>query len=341
MKKLFQILITITLCLWLAYILVFLVFPSIKVRFQTEGVANLGKVLVDNDYNNRICSSSEDLVQIHNRLYYNYARNYCNYGTYEISENGIRRIFWDGFDLLRDEIPINPIRKHNEQLIMFCREDTFAKRFLFEQNKFEITNYPYIALNFQAVNNEIYYTGHSQGDFKLYVLKDGQESLVLDKDVSMSFYCYENIIYYVTKNKDGRTFELWTYDIINEKDELFAKLEHNFTNFLIEDNCIFAERDDSTVVRIDLQQPSGKIVEDCIFSDEKVEAINAWNKKIYICTKSGLFQYDIDSKKTVTLYDYSAFGCYIVDGYWLYFVDKNSALWRIPQNGGKAEKVFG
>ena len=208
MKKTILIISILPLCLCLYY-LITIVFPAITLGFQTDGISNLGNP-VDNDYNNRLCFGLEDLVQIDDQLYYNYARDYCwNNGTYKFTENGRERINWYGVRFLADQIELDPIRKFQNELLLFPGSDT-AKCYKPENNEFAHSNIPYEALNFQVVNNDVYFTAHPIGDFKLYVFQDGKKSLILDKIVS-SFYCYENIIYYVTSDS-----ELWTYDIVKK-----------------------------------------------------------------------------------------------------------------------------
>ena len=121
-------------------------------------LSDIGGGVVENDYNNRLCSGGREmLVRAGDCLYYNYERSVYRYGTFEISKNETKRIDWSGFQLLEDEIETNTIRKYQNKLYLFCLDEAAVKSYNSNEETFQSVNFPTSAFHFQEIDGGYLY----------------------------------------------------------------------------------------------------------------------------------------------------------------------------------------
>jgi len=315
---------------FLGFIILILFFFKPKIN-SSKGIQDFGGNIIANDYNNHLAKGGLGmLVQIDDHLYFNYARDYYNYGTIDISKNGTKRIDWSGWHFLEDQIEIKSIRNYQNRLLLFDRHQNNVKSYFPDVETFEYSDIPYEAFCFQEIDDMIYYVDLKKD---LIEYKEGNKK-VLANNVT-SFYCVEkNVYYFITKSSEIRCLNLET-----GLDELVVSTKNPIISFIVENECIFANKFGNGIFYLDLR--ADVLEEQIIFEDKAISRINAWNGLLYLTSENGLFQYDLESKTIKTLSEKSCSSCFLVDDYWVYFVGEKSVLWRVSQDGSKLEKVFG
>jgi len=306
-------------------------------------------VPVDNDYNNALFSPI--FVRSGDSLYYFYYNDSFAFdGLYKITSQKIERIY----------VPVDKkggaylIRTYNNTPIMFYQNEGIhtydAKQsellLLSKKSALSQINDSFLITEFGTVfaKKDSYSACYAIA----LQTNDGEQLLVeveADHESIGSYYLKDGLLYYnivySNKNPSLRANHLHVYDFSNGTDRFVYDFgSAPCSQFLIESNyLVYVCNSLNSLYLIDLNQD---ILEPTkIYSSSNLFAFNAYNGKIYIPTKEGLNSYDLLSKELSPLCDQKSDWCYIVDDYWVYFVGEKSALWRVPQAGGEAEKVFG
>ena len=325
-----------------------------------RGGAVIAGTIVDNDYNNYL--SNGNLVRIGDTLYYNYVRSPFAYGLMEISESGSKRIYWEGLKSGYYRVSF-PLRQCDGQLLMAPDEQTlFYSR---KTKKFELYTAPSpiesLPICYQKSDDKIIYLVRDNPESpqnerrRILLYQDGAITELAAAPAIYTFYMVGNDVYYLIQ-LDYEEFEFRKYNLLDKTDISIRKL-YCYTevyNFIIEgDYLVFAgcnelqnyapysifkfnlNSSDKTVETVQSGKPHAS---DYMFD---ITAFNAFNGHIYVASMFGLTAYDVVTNESQRLYDGYVEECYIVDDTWVYFVNDNAELWRIPQIGGTAEKVYG
>ena len=340
-------------------ILFAVVIVAFSAFYLPRGGVEITGTVVDNDYNNYL--SRGNLVRIGDKLYYNYVRTGLAYGLIEISESGSERVYWNGpqFMLYR---PTHDLRKVDDNLVMAYYDQILY----FSPNTKELETYtpfstiPGMTIEFQTVNEKLVYRSASDlDDLEVNTLSDlciynsGLKEIVAAANISAFYVVGNDVYYYVSESYDIGEFR--KYNLIDKTDISIRKnYRYSFVfDFMIEGDClIFTAKNEIqdnaniSVYKIDLNKPTQPL--ETIYAGKAnadgypdVRAYNVYNGTVYIATHSGLQAYDTATNECRTLYNRPVKECYIVDDLWVYFVNDNAELWRIPQIGGTAEKVYG
>lgn len=348
-----------------------------------KGDVEITGSIVDNRYNNYISESNllhttGDFVRIGDKLYYNYDGSYANYGLYEISSDGARRIQWDGYGpwafLIGHDIQLYPIQEYNGKLLMNTFLDssyyvynhetmqwdlaqgriqsyneeaqTFEELVLFDG----VSDIAY--LTYQETSFGVVYRSNALTDLWIYTESDGSERVAAD-DVC-SFYAVGEQIYYLTSAAKNDPYVLHMFDWGTKTDTVVCEWRDyaNLTNFIIEDESLIfvathLTQETRSLYILDLSDSQSK--EKAIYtvdvgnsSSAYISSTNVWNGTVYLCTEKGLIACDLDTGSHRILSEKNAYTCYIVDDTWVYFEEADSNyLWRVPQSGGDAELVLG
>lgn len=316
-----------------------------------NGVAISGNI-VDNAYNNRLAGGN--LVRIGDRLYFNYYKNTYIYGLMEISSDHAERIYWDGPKWFGSYVYNHTISQDSGQLIMVREDGVYAYSKAFSAYM-PLNTIPNLGSFFQPVGEAVVYLSKdSAGAQCLY--QDDTNNVLVTSDV-VAFYGVGEEVYYYKAANNATPGVFRKYNIANGTDlPVFDLEEHaGVLDFVIEgDYLLFsgwhrtaAGASEHSIYKIDLKYPDRGVETVCAGNNDGIGNIaeircwNVYNGKLYVALPSGLKAYTLVSGDEQALCDTSAEECYIVDDLWIYFVDAESNLWRIQQDGGTAEKIFG
>lgn len=312
--------------------------------------------IINNSRNNY--HAGGNLCRIGNKLYYNYQRGGLDYGLIEISNQNVENIYNEGF-VFKDNIQLNYLFFDYKDTIYILNNG--IKYFDFEKKSF--LDYVKIDLDddysIQDIcildDNSILYTTIDKScdevfpvpsKLFLYDVITNKSSVIIDKSVISFCETYDKI-YYVTCQ--GEKYYLFMYDLSSKEDLLVTTLPGYDSIYLMIDqhnNLIFnvvKEYDGdnysrNSLYKLNLNDDVVKL--DLVYScKDYYYNYNIYNNAVYVCTESGLMKF-CGGKQTL-LYGRVCRECYIVDDKWVYFIDYDSKLWRVTQNGDTLEKVYG
>ena len=324
-----------------------------------QGSADITGNSVDNNYNNILAGSN--LVRINNKLYYNFERNAQNYGLIEISKDGSRRIYWEGIMLHAPRLSY-PIRMHNGSLTMELENG--IKHYVADTNAFEeykpFNTIPEISLYFQETDLGLFYESKVEpGQFGNLCVYDGNSTKVIAEEIESFYADCCDIYYYTLTSPTGQSGEFRKYCMVDKTDVSICELNNyrcvfSFMlekNYLIFEGVNLNEGNDTefSVYKINLSNADkkpelvcrGNAIVSYAYNQYDINSMNVYNGTIYVASCSGLTAFDVSSNDKRKLYNHYVEECYIVDDTWIYFVDRNARLLRIPQTGGNAELVYG
>lgn len=316
-----------------------------------------------------------ELAKVGDKLYYNYEPNsnffdLMNYGLYEISSSGTKRMYWDGIkitdgsnlfevdsagdnlirkfsDLPYDETSYGQIYKYNTsskdfEVINKLSESTPAKM---EACKYVDGKYFYYLQNSLYVQN---------GD-KLEKIVELEPTVEGDELPIYRFYIHsDDEVYYVKLNGDKCV--ICSYSISGKKETEVTNIDlpyQEVTELYIDDNkaVIGLTSNDSDVS----ERNSMYVVNIADSESEPQELLSkktSYGRTLVYGGKLYYVKYDsnenlicsIDlsnAQEENTLYKGDIANIHIVDGQGVYFTDSNKALYRIGLDGEKLETVFG
>lgn len=323
-------------------------------KVQEDGIHVSGNV-VDNNYNNYRIGGN--LCQIANKLYFNYQKSGLDYGLIEISEDGSQNIYHEGF-ALKDNITLN----HS----IFNYKDTIytvygnIQYFDFQKKKFR--DYIEIPLEKRFALQQVYFLDdlsllYTVADITdpnvlplpsklfLYDAFSKTNRIIIDKEI-IGFFPKQSKVYYVI-NQDGK-YQIYVYDMESKQDKWITDIPgYDSTELLMDDdyNLVFNiikynsdnNRTINNLYKINLEDVTDfNLVFSCY---DYYYNYNICNGTVYICSEEGLIM--CSDGREIFLCDKLCRECYIVDDKWVYFVDYNSNLWRITQDGDNLQKVYG
>lgn len=322
--------------------------------------------VVDNRYNNSCAGTGVKLIQIGDKLYYNYNNSdSINYGTYEISSNECRRIHWNGVQ----ENPVNLSLEYfyknkifNDSIINDIGEEEYYD---VETESFKPCN---LIPNFKSPDGLSYYRFFAGDDIycatdkTIYKsLGDNQYTVFAAKDdlnceelasLPEPFYIQGKYLYYETLIKDD--FYLCRYDTENKKivnkipytsliNESMPDATYGLSmNKLIADSDnVYLVLDGHALLFFDLVNNSVEKITD----PNSTLCMNYYNNTLYYGVmhekNSGLYRVDCSKmSKAEKIYDKGVCSIYILDDEYVYFTDFDENLYRIKNDTKKVEVVF-
>lgn len=314
-----------------------------KIHGKSYDVVIDGNII--NNYSNNY-QIGGDLCRIKDRLYFNYQKNGLDYGLIEISDKYAKKITHQTFQL-KDEVKLNnPLLVENGTLYSMTRENIIC--FSMTENTF-VTLAPisgYGVGNLYVVDNHSYIYIMSDlpstaGNIVLQDRETKRYKTIVSNDVTC-FFLKGNIIYYAAVSKDAN--RIYKYDMQTHENNLICELRNSTIYYLLfsNNNLIFYSTDDhsiNNIYRINVDENVEEL--DLIYSSSNIEmSMNCYNNDVYVCDH-GLTKINFYNKEKVILSQKNCAECYIVDDKWVYFVDYNSNLWRVTQDGDNLQKIYG
>lgn len=362
-KKLFTIIFA-----FLIVLMVFVYFVFINTTyFHAVEIKDNGD---NNCYNNSYTNTIPRLARARDKLYYNYGYSVLRYGTYEISNDVTKRIYWTGPAVSSTTLDLNNV--WDDKILSYDIVNKNVSYYNIDvgqtQNLFEMKSEEFIPESYFVANGEFYYLASNSDLYK--TLDNDKVELILSKD-SLNCDSYSHIainddyLYFITSkkvNNDNVEECLCKYDIKNKKtvDKMLCYKGSQFANGMKRFSCDMAINnkvygcaineyseepltDETYVYATDIKSKISKV----IFKSDGSTLLNCYNDRLFMCVENGndkgIYSIDVTSDKVTKIFETDSIsGLYIVDSEWIYFVDENDySLYRVTQKGKNLEKVFG
>lgn len=346
----------IIICTWIAIIALSICICLICFKSPKSNVT-IQYSDTDNNYYNSLSNSDVSLVQIKDKLYYNYLNSDgFNYGTYEITANNLQRVHWNGLTFNPKNISLNDV--YNQKIYMDNCENRYWD---FEEDTLkEDKNMPVCKNNSDGTaaelrlfcNNSIYF----YSDDALYKWVNNQKQLIvtrkqlgLNEDVNImdTVYLFDRYIDYIkTENSDCR---FCRYDTKEKK--IINQIEFTSISNLSKraGNAVFSDIDEAyyvdgneSIYRFDLKKQS--YVQTAKTTGQIFA--NYYNHTLYYSVEyddnnNGFYSLSYQKQKTPQkLLEHGTSGIYILDDKYLYFTDDRENLFRMTTDGKNVEDVF-
>lgn len=334
-------------------------------------VISVHSTKVDNRYNNQCAGSEVKLVQIGDKLYYNYKTNQLTYsdytdetadfGTYEISSGGAHQLYEAGNKRSSVLLRLDFVYKNkilNDSIINDLDDEEYYN---FKTKSYQPCD---IVPEFQNREGNNSFTRFFVGDdiycmteTALYQsLDEGKAKLCLDwDDVGLKytpypFYIQGKYFCYCTGEEDKRMF--CRFDM--EKKKLLNQIPYTATAPGVEPDATYGLTMDRLIVDGDVAYVvgDGHALLRFDLKDNSVETIVDPNSSLYMNVYDHTLYYGIMQEgdaglyqvkgngEPKQLYDKGVNSIYILDDTYVYFTDGEDNLYRIKNTGGEVEIVF-
>lgn len=332
----------------------------------------------NNSYMNTCSNVICNLARVGDKLYYNAANDFFKYGTYEITSDYTKRIYWKGPAITSDCLDLDCVSDDN--IYSSNIQNNVIEYYDLNQNQYKdylrISNvnkeYPE-KLFFK--NDKLYYcyskftedTDYFYSIYNLYKLSQNSLQLVLSVDNLDFDYIseprfYNEYIYFVagkklSNKKEDASANLFLCKYNPNNGKIVYKIPYAPSSDFVKITCLSAVNDKiygmivnqsdngyETVYCADLK--NGTI--NTLFKSNAGMVINSYKDKVFLSVENGkdkgIYSIDTSTDKTTKIFndDIELNGLYIVDSKYLYFTDNAYFnLYRITQDGKNLEKVFG
>lgn len=357
-----------------ALALVIISFPIYQIFYDG---AFVGKTHNDIEISDEVVLTNKsygELAKVGNKLYYNYEPqsnvfDLLDYGLYEISSTGTKRVYWGGIKIT-DGSNLFKVDSAGENLIKSYSD------LLYEDISYgEIYSYNPSSKNFEIINKlgkstpaqikackyvngrYFYYLQNSlyvQNGDMLEKIVDLQPTLYGDESPLYRFFISSNCeVYYI--KPDGNTCVLCRYDLSEKKEteltsvdlpykevtELYIDGDKAVIGLTSDENNI-SQRNSMYVADIaddsNLQELLSKTTDygRTLIYDGRLYFLKHKSNTNAICS----IELSYPREESI-IYEGDITNIHIVDGHGVYFTDSNKALYRASLNGEKLETVFG
>lgn len=331
----------------------------------------------DNNYNNCVANTYNELVQIGDKLYYNYIGDPLKYGTYEIADGITTRIYWEGFDLkgakclYLDNIYNGKILESSISNVSTESSQNYIVNYYNIDNKeyepcftLENSNNIYLSGGFFVAEGVLYFYSFDDDEesSSLYRYKDEKLELILSKELigteNYSRPIFNNgYMYFTTINTvsdEQCDYYVCKYDMdtkkILKKVKIPTTLDEYYSSNI--DGCklvlgdkVYGYRSKSNKDTIFVTDLSSETIKNVFEVTDGSIIINGYGDNAYIGVEYGKNKgiYKINNETNVVsdvLTGADVSQLYILDKKWLYFVNGRK-LYRVSSDGKTVEKVFG
>ena len=284
-----------------------------------------------------------NLARVGDKLYYNAANDFFKYGTYEITSDYTKRIYWKGPAITSECLDLN--RVSNENIFSPYIHNDIVQYYDLNQKHYEEylklpdTNNDNASLEeLFVVGNELYfsyselYGGNVIGDtmvvygfYNLYRQDEDDTKLILsvdnlDFDYISDLRFYDEYIYFVagkrTSDKEDASTDLFLCKYNQNNGKLVYKIPYAPSSDFVEITCLSAVNDKvygtivnrsdngyETVYCADLK--SGTI--NTLFKSNAGMVINSYKDKVFLSVENGkdkgIYSIDTSTDKTTKIFN--------------------------------------
>lgn len=297
----------------------------------------------NNSYMNTCSNVMCNLARVGDKLYYNAANDFFKYGTYEITSDYTKRIYWKGPAITSECLDLN--RVSNENIFSPYIHNDIVQYYDLNQKHYEEylklpdTNNDNASLEeLFVVGNELYfsyselYGGNVIGDtmvvygfYNLYRQDEDDTKLILsvdnlDFDYISDLQFYDEYIYFVagkrTSDKENASTNLFLCKYNPNNGKIVYKIPYATSSDFVEITCLSAVNDKvygtivnrsdngyETVYCADLK--SGTI--NTLFKSNAGMVINSYKDKVFLLIENGkdmgIYSVDTSTDKVTKIFD--------------------------------------
>lgn len=375
LKQIYCIIVSIILSVIIA-IIIYQLFFNVNYSKKIE----IKNISTDKSYINDKSNIGSDLVQINDKLFYNYNNDCFKYGLYVIGQNNTNRIWWDGFSfepqceislttIYKNHI-LNPIADSNSKYLDTNNENSFEiegsylngeiviREFDVDKGEYEeflkIPNPDKVKFSssFQvcdgyfylfSIDNEIYRYNENY-DKPLNIISKNDFDLSAF-DMKTYSYFFGDDIYFLTLNNNRPS--VCRYDINAQKQLSIVSLdgvietENGIDNFIISgDGEGYFCVNNNQLYQINFVT---KQIEKVYETDGALK-VNLFNSKPVIAVEKSSEKNGIyvvyDLENIDRLTNTEACSIYNFDDIYIYYTDSFDKLYRVSVSNKKLENIF-
>ena len=315
-------------------IFLFLILTLLMTGCSENSVHNVKIEASDIQYHNALSSYGSALIQIDDKLYYSVGtyNNSFDYGIYEISNEGTKRIWYDGVKSLKDTGTYHSALVEYEGKLAEINGITGQiSIFDFEKSEFE----------------------EVKDVYSPFVLNQCEiESFQIDNEARVECIELDGKYYYYVD--DYGTITLYEYSLDTGDYTVICEISDMFKSIILSDifsydGSIYIEdhAPDNSIGAIKYTPKTNQIV---YLTREKYagKPINEKNA-VYVIneypynigdTNNGIYLTNLDTEKTVKIHSGYIKRWYVLDEKWVYYSLDDYSLWRVSIDGKINEKVF-
>lgn len=324
----------------------------VRTRSNDNGVPITGRI-IDNDYHNYLAGTN--VVRVGDAVYCSYAKNtHTDYGIIEITEEGSRRIFWEGNNMLDAMYAPPKICGYDGKLLMYTENteaSPFSEGVVYYSSSEEcfkafegINGIALTSLDFQN-KGDLLVCGVSENEDGIdrrslnWYYKEERGAI---ESSHVFEYCLGDLtIFYTVQDQALRTC-IREYNVESKTDRLVwtAPESMMIVSFLTVDTEYVLINTNKGIYKVFLTPDVTvqKIVDDsnsaCVYED-----------MVYVATDNAVNCYNLTTDTYQELVNKAADECYVFDDRWVYFgvhgdLKRPEELYRVKQDGMSCEKVF-
>lgn len=331
-------------------------------------------------YNAEISADSVDdtqltdnkLVKIGDKLYYNYQANIFSYGTYEISSNGAKRIYWGAGPIVQDNDKVlEPIAVYDGMLVSDSISYDFSNIYINVYNasscgfnnsiSFDRSAITYSDVRLEYIDNKNYFitsthvyqeTGGQVTD--IANVYDKGEDIIADYKI---LNLQGDIVYYAKGVDDECVIASYNIDTNTKKKlctfsvecERINSIFSDGKNLIVEVGWGYTDANSSeSYLRLYYVDTEKNGTPQEIYKNDGSEAYGGclmYNGVLYYNiaeADGGIYAVGLDDiTQREKIYSGYVASIHILDSEWIYFTDESNALSRITHDGDIVERIFG
>lgn len=289
-------------------------------------------MLADYDHHDAETSDGNCLVQAGARLYYSVDswNNPVNYGIYEISNRGIKRVWWDGIKSPSESARFNNLAVYDDSLALVDPET--GQISLFDSDKGEFVQEDGLFSRYVVARAEYQKLQTENDSPALYANLFGRNYYVVDRDASPVLFLD------VTNGEEDKViFEFSQLEGDVSCRDMYSRDATVFIEFVDDSGvcCLEYYPEERKTVIVSSDEYKGRY-----FSPDYSVKVNNSALNEEADPDAGIFVTDNKTKETKKIYDKNVHEYHILDDKWVYFTLEDYSLWRISIDGETLEQVF-
>lgn len=303
---------------------------------------------INNAYHNTLANGASNLVQIDDKLYYNYRNgDSLRYGTYEITESMTRRVYWEGPALSPRNISLDNVYDGQIAEDIETYLDISTGEMIHVDSVIPQELNPY----YSFVVNDVWYFNTLGDHQELYRMQDDRPQLVVSADtlgeseIPLIRCIDDSFIYYVSYHDGLCKFSLDS----GSKQSIFPEELTHIENALSTIRCLFAKDgsiyylvDSTDIYETDFNSETTTLL---YHSDDYISCINLLDDTLFFsddAISGSIFSLSVTNRTKESLpTKYSKVNeIYLPDKEYVYYNDYHENLFRINRKTKEIEKVF-
>ena len=305
---------------------------------------------IDHRYHNTIANRSSSLIQIDDKLYYNYRNgDSFRYGTYEITDSTTKRVYWEGPAMYPRNISLDNVYDGRIAEDM----ETYLNVEAGELYHVDDPVPQQLRPNYSFVVNDVWYFITLGENQTLYRMNGEKPESVVSADtlgeseMPVKMYIDHDDIYYVSSD---RSTGLARYSPASgEVKSVYPDELKNIENALSSISCMFARNGKAyyltnynSIFETDFESGITKLL---YHSDDYISSVNMLDDTLFFSEDSengGIYALSVTNGTIEELLSQRAGikELYLLDNENVYYNDVHENLFRIDRHTKKIERIF-